>query len=118
VVNDEPVPPSRLNGKTPRDLETICLKCLQKQPGKRDDAALSMAEDLRRFQQGEPIAARPVGRTERAWRWCRRNPAVASLAAAVLLVFAAGTTVASVLAVLADHRATDAAQARGQECSA
>jgi hypothetical protein len=114
VVGDEPVPPSRLYGRTPRDLETICVKCLQKQPGKRYDSALSLAQDLRHFQNGEPITARPVGRTERAWRWCRRNPAVASLATAVLLVFAAGTVASSALAALADRRAGEAAKAEGK----
>jgi WD40 repeat protein len=90
VKSAEPVPPSRLVPGTPRDAETIALKCLQKDPGKRYESAAALAEDLRRFQAGEPIVARPVGPAGRAWRWCRRNPAVASLTAAVLLLFAAG----------------------------
>ena len=90
VVNTEPVPPSRLEPKLPRDLETICLKCLQKEPLKRYANAEDLADDLHRFQQGEPILARPISSGERLWRWCRRNPwlATASAAAILLLVFA------------------------------
>jgi WD40 repeat protein len=79
VVADEPVPPTQLQRKTPRDLETVCLKCLRKQPERRYGGATELADDLRRFQAGEPIHARPVGRAERAWRWCKRYPAVAAL---------------------------------------
>src|SRR5262249_58911653 len=108
AAQQEPVPVRHLQPRTPKDMETICLKCLQKVPGKRYSSALSLAEDLRRVEAGEPIAARPVGRIERSWRWCQRNPVVASLATAVFLVFAAGATVASILAVLADRRASEA----------
>ena len=87
LVYQEPVPPSRLNSKVPRDLETICLKCLRKDPERRYASAAALAEDLHRFQRGEPIAARPAGLLERIGKWVRRHPTPAAmLAASVLLV--------------------------------
>jgi serine/threonine protein kinase/tetratricopeptide (TPR) repeat protein len=77
----EPVPPSRLQSAVPRDLETICLKCLQKDPHKRYGTSAALAEDLRRFLSGEAIRARPVPRWERAFKWARRRPAAAGLLA-------------------------------------
>jgi WD40 repeat protein len=90
ILSDDPRPPRRLNDKVPRDLETICLHCLKKEPGKRYGDAAALAEDLKRFLAGKPIYARPVRGTERLWRWSRRNPLVASLSAALFLVLAAG----------------------------
>jgi eukaryotic-like serine/threonine-protein kinase len=90
VRHAEPVPPSRLVPALPRDIETIALKCLQKEPGKRYDSAVAMAEDLRRFLAGEPIVARPIPIWERSWRWCRRHPTPAILTAAVILVATLG----------------------------
>jgi tetratricopeptide (TPR) repeat protein len=79
VVSDEPVAPGRLQPRLPRDLETICLKCLQKGPHKRYATAEALAEDLRRFREHEPILARPVSRWERLVKWARRRPAAAAL---------------------------------------
>lgn len=82
VVHQPPVAPSQLHPNIPKDLETICLKCLEKQPAQRYQTAKLLAEDLRRFQNNEPINARPISKSERAWRWCKRNP----LAALTLLL--------------------------------
>ena len=99
VKTAEPVPPSRLVPGLPRDVETIALKCLQKDPGKRYESATALAEDLRRFQAGEPIVARPVGSVERAWRWCRRNPVVAGSLGATAAALVAVAVLATAFAV-------------------
>jgi serine/threonine-protein kinase len=90
VLNDDPVPPSRLNPQVPRDLATICLKCLSKEPQLRYASAAALVQDLGRFLRGEPIAARRAGPPERLARWARRSPAAAALLAIMLFV---GTTV-------------------------
>lgn len=97
VLEDEPRPPRRLDDKIPRDLETVCLKAMAKSPSRRYATAGELAEDLRRYLAGEPIRARPVGRVERLWHWCRRNPVAASLLAAVTLGSAFGLWHLSVL---------------------
>ena len=93
-----PEPPSKLNPRTPRDLEVICLKCLEKDPARRYSSAQALADDLRRYLAGEPITARRTGSRERAWLWCKRNPwlagAVGSTAAAVVAVAVVSTVFA------------------------
>jgi serine/threonine protein kinase/peroxiredoxin len=90
AIAEDPVPPTRLQPKVPRDLETICLKCLQKEPAKRYAGALALAEDLQRFRNNLPIEARPIGIGERSLKWMRRRPAVAAL---LLVCALAGLTV-------------------------
>jgi WD40 repeat protein/serine/threonine protein kinase len=95
ILNDEPPSPRKLNGRVPRDLETICLKCLQKEPKRRFASAKGLAEDLRRYLRGETIMARPISRAERVRKWIKRHPAVSvmsALLAAVTLIGLATTT--------------------------
>jgi WD40 repeat protein/serine/threonine protein kinase len=97
VEATEPVPPSRLQPHLPRDLDTICMACLRKEPGRRYPTARAVADDLRRFLDGRPIRARRVGRLETGWLWCRRNPVVAGLGAALAASVIVGLVVALVL---------------------
>jgi WD40 repeat protein len=91
VLEDEPAAPRSLRPNVSRDLETICLKCLRKEPQLRYASAEALADDLRRFRLGEPIEARTVGRIERLWSWCKRKPALAA---------ASGTAITAVVAAL------------------
>jgi tetratricopeptide (TPR) repeat protein/tRNA A-37 threonylcarbamoyl transferase component Bud32 len=97
VRNRPPEPPNKLNARVPRDLETICLKCLEKDPRRRYASAHQLAEDLSNWLHSRPITARRVRTAERAWLWCKRRPAVAALTAAVVLAAVTGT--AAVIAV-------------------
>jgi serine/threonine-protein kinase len=111
LISREPAPPRRLNAKIPRDLETICLKCLRKDPDSRYATAEELADDLRRFIEGRPIVARPIGWPGRVRRWARREPAtacfVATLIALVALAITAGFWVQGQRAIT---RATDERQ--------
>jgi WD40 repeat protein/predicted Ser/Thr protein kinase len=95
VLDEEPLSPRRLNPAVHRDLELICLKCLEKEPNKRYASALQVADELRRYRNSEPLRhTRPVGKAEHLWRWCRRKPfqaAAAGLAAVVLMAVTALT---------------------------
>ena len=83
VINDEPVRPSHLVRRLPNDIQTICLKCLEKNPGRRYSSAQALAYDLARFLEDQPIIARHTSSIERGWRWCRRNPAKTSIASSI-----------------------------------
>ena len=116
ILTEDPPPPSRIRPGVGRDLDAICLKCLEKQPTRRYATAQALADDLRRFLAGEPIHARRVTRVERLARWARRNPRIAALTATVLLLLttiAVGSTIAAVRIDRAWHReqvATEEAQ--------
>src|SRR5262249_32876868 len=98
VRTREPVPPLQLQPTVPRDLETICLKCLQKDKNRRYQSAAELEADLDRFWRGEPIHARPVSRTERVWSWCRRNPRAAALSGTIAVLVLAWAATSSALA--------------------
>lgn len=115
VLEDEPRPPRQLNEKTPRDLQTICLKAMAKSPARRYATARELADDLRRYISGEPIRARPIGPVERLVRWCGRNPLAASLLLAVSLGSVAGLTYLSSLSTyFVQETALDSARMEAQ----
>jgi len=87
LIEDEPPSPRRLNNQTPRDLETICLKCLEKSPSKRFSAMEDVASELERFLQGEPVKSRPIGTFGRFWRWYYRHPESSAQVAGIFAVF-------------------------------
>lgn len=111
VINDEPIPPRAMQPKLPADIETICLKTLHKEPEKRYASCAELADDLRRALAGEPIHARPVGRVERAWRWCARNPVIASLSAISLLLLLGVSVISTYAAVTLSSKNKEIVQA-------
>jgi hypothetical protein len=96
LTHEEPLPPRRLVPAIPHDLETVVLKAIARDPAQRYQTAGELAADLKRFMEGHPVRARRVSTTERLWRWCRRNPSVASLTATVFVLLTAVALVATV----------------------
>ena len=114
ILQDEPPPLRRLDGRLPRDVETICLKCLQKDPDRRYQTTAELAVDLGHWLAGEPITARPVSAIERSWRWCRRKPALAGVwAFAMLLLLTLGIG-GTLFAVQQANNATEQTRLRGK----
>jgi WD40 repeat protein len=108
VLDQEPVSPGKLEPRVDRDVETICLKCLEKDAAKRYGTAEALAEELDRWLRGEPILGRPVSGTERLWRWCRRNRGIAAALTGVFTALLAGILVAGHFALRAEARAHEA----------
>lgn len=104
VIETQVIPPILLNPDISEDLNTICLKCLEKDPDKRYESAQALAEDLQRYCDGQPILARPISKIEKAWRWCKRNPVIASLLGTIVVTLVAGSIISTLFAI----RATDA----------
>jgi len=112
VLHDPPPSPRKLNNAVAKDLETITLKGLEKDPGRRYATAREMGAELRRYLAGEPILARPVGHVERVWRLCQRHPQVATLSGLLILALAAGAAVSTTMAVRASRSAAQERQQR------
>jgi len=106
VIEQETVEPRTLNPSIDRDLETICLKCLQKDVPERYDNAGELAEELGRYLRGEPIHARPISAPQRFARWCKRKPLIAGLGAAIVLLLVSGTAISTYFAVKSSQNAT------------
>ncbi len=120
VRESAPLAPSKINSAVPRDLEVICLKCLEKEPARRYASAQALADDLGRYLFGEPILARPVGAAQRAWMWCRRNKAISAMGALLAISLVAGTVFSLAFALRArdeSRRANTAAGTASQEAA-
>ncbi len=104
VLHDEPKPPRALNDRIPRDLETICLQAMAKEPGRRYPSAGELALDLKRYRRGETIKGRPFNLLERTWRWCRRNPRLASAVGSAAASLVAVAVLSALIAVNANRR--------------
>lgn len=115
VLDKEPVSPRILNETIPKDLETICQKCLQKEVRARYSSGTELQDELKRFLHGEPIHARPVGRLERGWRWCQRNKALSTASAAALMLLLTISVVAPIVAFEQAKLRSDAEQLSGKE---
>ncbi len=113
VIREEPVAPTRLQPEVPKDLETICLKALQKESHKRYASCFEMAEDLHRFLAAQEIQAKPIGDLEKVWRWCKRNPKVASLLATVALLLVGVAVGSTYAAFTINEKKKEAVAARG-----
>jgi len=110
VVDQDPVAPSKLNREVPKDLETICMICLQKKPDARFQSVQQFLEELNRYYRGEPIKSRPIGRVEHAARWCKRNPLVASVSAALVLALVVGISSSTYFAIASGISARQASE--------
>ena len=109
VIEDEAPSLRKLDARVPRDLETICLKCLQKEPRRRYPTAQELVDELRRYLDGKPIRARRIGRAARAWRWCKRYPVLTTMGLALLIALASGTAISTYFGIAARHE-SEAAQ--------
>src|SRR5262249_20946188 len=114
VRSAEPLSPGQLQPSCPRDLTTICLKCLHKEPHRRYASARALAEDLNRFLQGRPTQPRPVGAAERALKWVRRHPSTAAWLGLVLAVTVLGFAAVTSYAFRAEERRREADEARAK----
>lgn len=112
VISAEPVPPRKLVPNLAADLETICLKCLEKHPEKRYATATALSDDLQRWRNGEPIHARRSSTAERAWKWARRNPVVATLSGSLVLALLIGTIVSTIFGMNANSVSKKEREAR------
>ena len=118
VISDEPVRPSHLVRGVPKDIQTICLKCLEKTPGRRYSTAADLADDLSRFLADQPIVARRTTAIERAWRWCRRHPVKAVLATSLAALLMLVSAVSTVYSMRLGHQLTLTSNARTEEQTA